>query len=80
MTIRIRLDMFDDPKHVLYTSTECENNDCQEYREFPLEVDKKLFVFLKNKNNLLPTYKNKIISIAAIGPNADSRVTLQGNY
>jgi beta-glucosidase len=80
MTIRMRLGMFDDPKHVPYTSIKYENNDCKEHREFSREVARKSFVLLKNQDNLLPLDKNKIRSIAVIGPNADSRAALKGNY
>lgn len=80
MTIRMRLGMFDDPKHVPYASIKYENNDCRKHREFSLEVARKSFVLLKNKDNLLPLDKNKIRSIAVIGPNADSREALKGNY
>ena len=37
-------------------------------------------VLLKNENSLLPLDKNKIKSVAVIGPNADSRDVLVGNY
>lgn len=80
MTIRMRLGMFDDPKHVPYASIKYENNDCRKHREFSLEVARKSFVLLKNKDNLLPLDKNKIRSIAVIGPNADSSEALKGNY
>ena len=37
-------------------------------------------MLLKNENNILPINKNKINSIAVIGPNANSRGALIGNY
>ncbi len=37
-------------------------------------------MLLKNEHNLLPLDKQKIKSIAVIGPNADSRTVLEGNY
>lgn len=37
-------------------------------------------ILLKNENNLLPLSKNKIQTIAVIGPNADNWESLLGNY
>ena len=37
-------------------------------------------VLLKNENNMLPLDVKKIRSIAVIGPNANSRAALVGNY
>lgn len=80
MITRMKLGMFDDPSHVPYASIPYEKNDCKEHREFALEVSKKSLVLLKNENQLLPLDKNKIKSIAVIGPNANSREALIGNY
>lgn len=80
MVTRMRLGMFDDPEDVPYTKIPYELNDCREHREFSLEVSKKSLVLLKNENNMLPLDKNRIKSIAVIGPNADSRDALIGNY
>lgn len=80
MITRMKLGMFDDPDQVPYTTIPYEMNDCARHREFALEVTKKSLVLLKNENNMLPLDKNKIKSIAVIGPNADSRDALIGNY
>ncbi len=80
MTTRMKLGMFDKPEKVPYTGIPYEMNDCDEHRKFALEVAKKSIVLLKNENNLLPLDKNKLKSIAVIGPNADSRNALSGNY
>lgn len=80
MTIRMRLGMFDDPEKVPYANIPYEKNDCPEHRAFAVEVAKKSLVLLKNENNILPLDKDKIKSIAVIGPNADSRQALLGNY
>ncbi|MCH4239063.1 MAG: glycoside hydrolase family 3 C-terminal domain-containing protein [Oscillospiraceae bacterium] len=80
MLIRMRLGMFDEPKHVRFTSIPYEENDCNEHRSFALEVSKKSLVLLHNRNKLLPLNRQKIHSIAVIGPNADSRDALIGNY
>ena len=80
MLIRMRLGMFDDQSKVKYASIPYEANDCDEHRRFALEVSEKSLVLLKNKNDLLPLNIKKIKSIAVIGPNADSRAALEGNY
>ncbi len=80
MVTRMKLGMFDDPEEVPYAKIPYEMNDCKEHREFALEVCKKSLVLLKNENDILPLDKNKIKSIAVIGPNADSRDALIGNY
>lgn len=79
MITRMKLGMFDDEKDVPYASIPYEKNDCEEHRKFSLEVSKKTMVLLKN-DNILPLDRNKIKSIAVIGPNADSREALIGNY
>ena len=80
MVTRMKLGMFDDPRHVPYTGISYAENDCREHRELALEVAKKSLVLLKNSANLLPLDKSKLGSIAVIGPNADSREALIGNY
>ncbi|MCI1955904.1 MAG: glycoside hydrolase family 3 C-terminal domain-containing protein [Oscillospiraceae bacterium] len=80
MLVRMRLGMFDKPEHVPYASIPYEKNDCDEHRRFALEVSKKSLVLLRNRSGFLPLDRNKIRSIAVIGPNADSRAALRGNY
>lgn len=45
-----------------------------------LKIAKKAIVLLKNENNLLPLDKNKIKSIAVIGPNAADNKLPNGKY
>jgi len=80
ITTRMKLGMFDDPGVVSYTSIPYEENDSKEHREFALKVSEKTLVLLKNESNILPLNKNKINSIAVIGPNANSIDALIGNY
>jgi Beta-glucosidase-related glycosidases len=80
MVTRMKLGMFDDSKHVPYAAIPYDKNDCQEHRELALEVSQKSLVLLKNEKSLLPLDKTKIKSIAVIGPNANSRKALIGNY
>lgn len=80
METRMKLGLFDDPSKVPFNEIPYEANDSEEHRAFAIEVSKKTLVLLKNENNLLPLDRNKLKSIAVIGPNADSRVALIGNY
>ncbi len=80
MITRMKLGMFDDPAHVPYTNIPYEVNSCEEHSNYSVEVAKKTMVLLKNENRLLPLDKSKLKSIAVIGPNADSRAALEGNY
>lgn len=77
---RIKLGMFDPPETVPYASIPFEMNDCEEHRRLALETAEKSMVLLKNENKLLPLDKNKINTIAVIGPNAEDKRILLGNY
>ncbi len=52
---------------------------CREHKAVALEAAHKSAVLLKN-NGILPLSREKIGTIAVIGPNADSRSALIGNY
>ncbi len=80
MATRIKLGLFDDPAQVPYTGISYAKNDCPEHRQLALEVAKQSLVLLKNADQLLPLDPTKIKSLAVIGPNADSRQALIGNY
>jgi beta-glucosidase len=77
---RMKLGMFDKQENVPFSNISYEKNECREHREFALEATKKTITLLKNEKNLLPLDKKKIKSIAVIGPNANSREALIGNY
>lgn len=79
MITRMKLGMFDPEDQVPYASISYDFVDCKEHRELALDVAKKSIVLLKN-DGLLPLDRKKIRSIAVIGPNADSRQALIGNY
>lgn len=80
MTTRLKLGLFDEDSQVPYANIPYEKNACPEHRDFAVEVARKSLVLLKNDAQLLPLDRNKIKSIAVIGPNADSRDALIGNY
>ena len=54
--------------------------DSEEMRKLNREVARRSVVLLKNENHILPLDKKKLHTIGVIGPNADSRKALVGNY
>ena len=80
METRMKLGFFDNNNENPYAKISYEVVDCKEHKDFNLEISKKSLVLLKNKNNILPLDKSKLKSIAVIGPNANNREALIGNY
>ena len=80
MMTRMKLGMFDKPEHVPYSNISYESNNCKAHSDFSAAVAERTLVLLKNENHLLPLDRSKLKSIAVIGPNADSRSALIGNY
>ena len=76
---RFLLGMFDPPELVPYTSIPYEVNDSEGHRKLALIAAKKTIVLLKNEGNLLPLEKD-MKKIAVIGPTADNKDVLLGNY
>jgi beta-glucosidase len=70
LSARFRLGEFDQPEMVPYSSITKDKLDSKQNRDLALEVAQKSIVLLKN-NGALPLNKDKIKSIAVIGPNAD---------
>ena len=54
--------------------------DSKEMRELNLKAARKSIVLLKNENSLLPLNKSVLSTIGVIGPNANNRKALEGNY
>lgn len=54
--------------------------DCEEHRELNKESAIRSIVLLKNENKLLPLNKNNLKTVGVIGPNANNRRALTGNY
>lgn len=75
-TTRFLLGMFDGSEYdsVPYTVVEC-----KEHRNLSEQAARESIVLLKN-NGILPLDQEKIKTIGIIGPNADSRRALIGNY
>ncbi len=76
---RFRLGMFDPPGHDPYEDTPYETNDCEEHRELALHMARESIVLLKNEDGLLPL-SEAIGSVLVVGPTADDRTVLLGNY
>ena len=77
MRTRVRLGMFDGGTE--YDDLDYSIVSCREHVEYALKCAERSMVMLKN-NGILPLDRNKIKSIGVIGPNADSRAALEGNY
>jgi len=78
-TIRFRLGMFDPPSLVKYAQTPSSVLESPEHKAHSLKMARQSIVLLKNENNLLPLSR-KIKKIAVVGPNADNRISVLGNY
>lgn len=77
MTARIRLGLMDEEAPI--TAEEYAANDSRAHHDKALEMARASMVLLKNKG-ALPLDMTRIRSLAVIGPNADSRLALMGNY
>ena len=75
-TTRYLLGLFDGSE---YDSIPYEAVECKKHIELAAEVARKSAVLLKN-DGILPLKKEAIRTIGVIGPNADSRAALIGNY
>ena len=76
---RMKLGMFDQPEHVPYAAIPVSANNTKAHQEKNLRAARKSLVLLKN-DHVLPLCPSKLRRIAVIGPNADSREALKGNY
>lgn len=78
-TTRMRLGLLGAPANEAYTAIPYEEVDSPKHRAFNLDVARRTLVLLKN-NGALPFNPGSIKTIGVIGPNADSRRALEGNY
>ncbi len=76
---RFRLGLFDPADQVPYSKYTLQDNDTSEHDAVALQLARQSIVLLKN-NGILPLDRSKLKTIAVIGPNADSRSMLEGNY
>ncbi|HSK12435.1 MAG TPA: glycoside hydrolase family 3 C-terminal domain-containing protein [Phnomibacter sp.] len=77
--IRYRLGMFDPPSMVPYAQTTDAALEAKEHYDHALKLARQSIVLLKNERNTLPLSKN-IKRIAVIGPNANNKISVLGNY
>ena len=80
LTTRSRLGMFSDKGDNPYDKILYSVVDSMEMKMLNEKAAEKCVVLLKNKDNLLPLDKNQLKTIAVIGPNANNRKSLDGNY
>jgi beta-glucosidase len=78
-TIRYQLGMFDPVSMVSYAQTPASVLESAPHQAHALKMAQQSIVLLKNTNNTLPLNKN-IRKIAIVGPNADNRISVLGNY
>lgn len=79
-TTRMKLGVFDGKGSTPFDEIPYTVVDSKEMRELNLKVAEKCVVLLKNEDHMLPLDKSKIKTIGVIGPNADNRKALVGNY
>ena len=79
-TSRMKLGMFDEKGENPYDKISYTVVDSPEMRKLNEQVAERCIVLLKNNNHTLPLQKDKIHTIGVIGPNADNRRALVGNY
>ncbi len=75
-TTRFLLGMFDETE---FDSIPYEVVECKEHLNLSLQAAQESIVLLKN-DGILPLKKDKLKTIGVIGPNANSRAALIGNY
>lgn len=80
MTTRMRLGLFDNPDKVPFNKIAYDQVDTKEHLKLNLKSAKKSIVLLKNEDKLLPLDKSKLKTVGVIGPNANNRKALVGNY
>ena len=79
LTYRFKLGMFDPPEKVPFSKYTLADVDTAEHRALALKMAHESIVLLKN-TGVLPLDKTKVKHIAIVGPNADARLMLYGNY
>jgi beta-glucosidase len=80
ITTRMKLGFFDNPKEVSFNQIGYDQVDNKEHKELNLKASRESIVLLKNENQILPLDKSKLKTVGVIGPNANNRKALVGNY
>ena len=76
---RFDLGEMDDPSLVEWSKIPYSAMSSKEHAKISLDMARQTIVLLQNKNNVLPLQKNKE-RMAVIGPNADDKPMMWGNY
>lgn len=79
-TSRMKLGVFDEKGSTPYDDIPYTAVDSAEMRALNLKAAEKCITLLKNEDHMLPLDKTKLKTIGVIGPNADNRKALVGNY
>lgn len=79
-TTRMKLGMFDEPEKVKFNTITYDQVDTKQMHQLNERTVHETVVLLKNENNILPLNKDGLKTIGVIGPNANSRRALVGNY
>ncbi len=79
-TLRFKLGMFDDPSKVKYAQIKEDVLESAEHKALALKMAQQSIVLLKNQNNTLPLKRSSIKKIAVVGPNAENKIAVLGNY
>lgn len=79
-TTRMKLGLFEDADKMPFSDITYSQVDSKEMKQLNEKAARECLVLLKNENTILPLNKNKIKTIGVIGPNANSRKALVGNY
>jgi len=78
-TTRMKLGMFDDPNSITFNQITYDQVDTKEMQKLNERTVQETVVLLKN-DGILPLNKQKLKTIGVLGPNANSRRALEGNY
>ena len=79
-TTRMKLGVMDEKVPTPYDDIPYEVVQSKPMQQLSVKAAEKSIVLLKNEGGILPLDKNKIKTIGVIGPNANSRTALVGNY
>lgn len=79
-TTRMKLGVFDEKLKNPFDNIPYSVVDSEPMQSLNREAAAKCVVLLKNENGILPLNKNKIKTLGVIGPNANNRKALVGNY
>ena len=79
-TARMKLGVLDQKEENPYDQIPYSVVDSEPMRKLNRDVAAKSVVLLKNENGILPLDKSSIKTIGVIGPNANNRKALVGNY